>query len=281
MLNGLWAILGISFLLALNSLANRAIDKFTVLVKRKKQELENLRYQMTTIPARFALGLTALITASIIAAAYFDPTFTGLSNPFLLALFLVIAIFSYSFAPIMLYQGFRQLVLVTKAYHLVGEINLFQLQPLYAFAGLTMTSSLFWVLVLNLSLIDNASETSTTEFLLSMAFNVPFIVLAFVTFIVPLWGIHRRIQNTKEAALAENGFQIERAHQALYRHLDKGDYKKGNDLEKSLASLYRMREQIEKVPTWPWNPGTLRNFLSAIFLPMGLWLVQRYLSGMF
>jgi hypothetical protein len=52
-------------------------------------------------------------------------------------------------------------------------------------------------------------------------------------------------------------------------------------MEKSLASLYRMREQIEKVPTWPWTPGTFRNFLSAVFLPMGLWFFQRYLSGMF
>jgi hypothetical protein len=281
MFNGLWAILGISFLLVLNNLANRAIDKFAVLVNRKKQELENLRYQMTTIPARFTLGLTALITILITAAAYFDPTFIGLSNPPSLALFLVIAIFSYSFAPIMLYQGFRQLVLVTRAYHLVGEINLFQLHPLYAFAGLTMTSSLFWLLVLNLNFIGNASETSTADFFLSIVFNTPFIVLAFVTFIVPLWGIHRRIQNTKETALAENGLQVGRAHQALYRNLDKGDYQRGSDLEKPLASLYRMREQIEKIPTWPWNPGTLRNFLSAVFLPLGLWFVQRFLANFF
>ena len=101
------------------------------------------------------------------------------------------------------------------------------------------------------------------------------------TFIVPLWGIHRRIQSRKEQALAENGLQIERAHQTLYRSLNRNDYKKGSDIEKSLASLYKMREQIEKIPTWPWNPGTFRNFLSAVFLPMGLWLTQRYLAGLF
>ena len=279
--NGVWAILGISFLLALNSLANRAIDKFSVLIPRKNVELENLRYQMTTVPARFALGLTVLIAIVMMAAAYFDPTFLGVSAPVSIALFLFFVIFSYSFAPIMLYQGFRQLVLVTQAYRLVNEINLFRLQPLYAFAGLTMTSSLFWILVLNLNFLGNASETSTADFLLSMIFNAPFVALAFVTFIVPLWGIHRRIQNRKEQALAENGLQIERAHQTLYRNLNRNDYKKGSDIEKSLASLYKMREQIEKIPTWPWNPGTFRNFLSAVFLPMGLWLTQRYLAGLF
>jgi hypothetical protein len=102
--------------------------------------------------------------------------------------------------------------------------------------------------------------------------------LAFVTFIVPLWGIHTRIQRKKEEAIEENGLQIEKAHQSLYRLLNKGDYKKTAEMEKSLASLYRMREQIEKVPTWPWNAGTLRGFLSAVFLPLGIWLTQQILS---
>lgn len=279
--NGIWSILGLSFLLLLDNTANRASSKFSALIPRKKAELENLRYQMTTIPARPAVALTVLIILALVAASYFDPTFIGLTNPLSLLLFLIVAIFSYSFAPIMLYQGLRQLVLVTKAFRLVGEINLFQLQPLYAFAGLTMTSSLLWVLVLNINIIGNTAETSAADTWLSLVFNTPYIALAFATFIIPLWGIHRRIQNRKENALAENGLQIERAHQALYRHLNKGDYKKGSDLEKSLASLYRMREQIQNVPTWPWNPGTFRNFLSAVFLPMGIWFAQRFLSGLF
>jgi hypothetical protein len=279
--NGIWAILGISFLLILDNFADRSANKFSVLVPRSKTELEVLRYQMTIIPARFAIGLTALIAVIMLVAAILDPAFLGLSNPISIALFLFIAIFSYSFAPLMLYQGLRQLILVTRAYRLVREINLFQLQPLYAFAGLTMTSSLFWILVLNLNLIGNQSESSAADNLLSLVFNAPYILLAFATFVVPLWGIHRRIQNKKETELAENGLQIEKAHHSLYQSLNKRDYKRGSELEKALASLYRMREQIEKVPTWPWTPGTFRNFLSAVFLPMGLWLFQRYLSGMF
>jgi hypothetical protein len=279
--NGIWAILGISFLLILDSFADRAVDKFSTLVPHNKAELEKLRYQMTTLPARFALGLTILIAIILIVAAILDPAFLGLSNPFSISLFLIIAIFSYSFAPLMLYQGLRQLILVTRAYHLVKQINLFRLQPLYAFAGLTMTSSLFWILVLNLNLIGNQSETSAADTLLSIVFNTPYILLAFATFVVPLWGIHRRIQNKKERELAENGQQIEKAHQSLYGNLNKRDYKKSSEMEKALASLYRMREQIEKIPTWPWTPGTFRNFLSAVFLPMGLWFFQRYLSGMF
>jgi hypothetical protein len=140
---------------------------------------------------------------------------------------------------------------------------------------------LFWILILNMNFVSNFSDgapTSLADILLAYVLVFPYIVLAFVTFIVPLWGIHQRIQRTKEVEIEKNGMQIEKVHGILYKHLNKGDYKKGNDLEKSLTGLYKMREQIEKVPTWPWNPGTLRSFLSAVFLPLGIWLLQQLLS---
>lgn len=278
--NGIWSIIGIIFLILLDRIAHRAIDRFSVLVPAKKKELELIRYQMTNIPAGSAMVFTVLIILIIVVSSYFDPTFLGADHPVSVVIFVVFAAFSYSFAPLMLYHGFRQLNLVTKAYRMVDEINLFHLQPLYAFSGLTMTSSLFWILILNMNFVSNFSDgapTSLADIFLAYVLVFPYVVLAFVTFIVPLWGIHQRIQRTKEVEIEKNGMQIEKVHGILYKHLNKGDYKKGNDLEKSLTSLYKMREQIEKVPTWPWTPGTFRNFLSAIFLPLALWGAQQLL----
>jgi hypothetical protein len=279
--NALWSIIGIVFLILLDRIAHRAIDRFSVLVPAKKKELELIRYQMTNIPARSTMVFTVLIVLLILVSSFFDPNFLFVDHPVSVAIFIVFAAFSYAFAPIMLYHGFRQLNLVIKAYRMVDEINLFHLQPLYAFSGLTMTSSLFWLLILNMNFVSNFSDgapTSLADIFLAYALILPYIILAFITFIVPLWGIHQRIQRTKEVEIEKNGMQIEKMHSTLYKHLNKGDYKKGNDLEKSLASLYKMREQIEKVPTWPWNPGTLRSFLSAVFLPLGIWLLQQVLS---
>ncbi len=279
--NAIWSIIGIVFLILLDRIAHRAIDRFSVLLPAKKNELELVRYQLTNIPAGSALVFTVLIVLTIVISSYFDPTFLVVDNPVSVAIFVFFAAFSYSLAPLMLYQGFRQLNLVTKAYRMVDEINLFHLQPLYAFSGLTMTSSLFWILILNLNFVSNFSEgspTSVADIFLAYVLVLPYLILAFITFIVPLWGIHQRIQRTKEVEIEKNGMQIEKVHGILYKHLNKGEYKKGNDLEKSLNSLYRMREQIEKVPTWPWNPGTLRSFLSAVFLPLGIWLLQQLLS---
>ena len=114
LVNGIWAVIGVSFLLVLDQTANKAIDKFAVLVPKKKAELESLRYQMTTIPAGVALALTLVIAIVLAVALYFDPSFAyvGISSPISYFIFYVLVVFSYSFAPLMLYQGFRQLGLV-------------------------------------------------------------------------------------------------------------------------------------------------------------------------
>lgn len=282
---GLWSVIGLGFLYIIYRSAERAIDKFSVLVPAKKKELEELRYQITTIPARFAFWSAMVMAAVIGFAAYSDPAFLykGIHGPMAYAIFLVVTIFSYSFAPILIYQGFRQLRGVNKAYELVREINIFHLQPLYAFSGLTMASSLLWILVLNLSIYGDfvlKPSSSLADLAINIAVNTPLIVLAFITFLLPLWGIHKRIQQKKEEVREENGLEIHRVHQNLLSHLRKNDYKTGGDAERVLTSLYKMREQIEKVPTWPWNPGSLRNFLSAVFLPLALWLVQQFLRGL-
>jgi hypothetical protein len=283
--NSLWGVTSLGFVILLDRASRQALDKFAVLVPSKKQELEMLRYKMTTIPARPAWLLTALMVIALGFAFYSDPAtlYLGMRSPISYVLVVPLAIFSYAFAPLLILQGIRILGSVRHAYHLVGEINLFELQPLYAFTGITMLSGGFWLLIMNMNILGNyiLVKATDTSIFFSIIFVTPLIPLAFLTFLYPLWGIHKRIQNKKESALRENGRQIERTHATLFKHLNKNDHKKSGDLEKSLNSLYKMRDQIERVPTWPWNPGTFRNFLSAVFLPLGLWGIQQILVRMF
>lgn len=283
--NGVWSVISLIFFFIIENLVNKAIARFSVLVPGKKKQLEEIRDQMISIPPTFAFWALVFMAAVIVAGSYFSPTFLyeGIRSPASYAILIAVAVFSYAFGPIFIVQGFRQLQAVVKAYELVSEINIFHLQPLYAFSGLTMTMSLFWIVVLNMSFYGNLVMTphsSLPDLILTFAFGVPLIVLAFVTFIYPLLGIHQRILRAKEKALEENGLEIDRVHKNVYRNLRSSKYKTAGDAERSLTSLYKMREQIEKVPTWPWHAGSLRNFLSAVFLPLGLWLLQQYLRGL-
>ena len=42
--------------------------------------------------------------------------------------------------------------------------------------------------------------------------------------------------------------------------------------------MLQQREIVAKLPTWPWSVGTARGFLTAILLPIALFVVQRFLT---
>jgi hypothetical protein len=42
--------------------------------------------------------------------------------------------------------------------------------------------------------------------------------------------------------------------------------------------LALMHYLLSKIPTWPWQPGTLRVALSPLLLPVAVWLIQRFLE---
>ncbi len=52
-------------------------------------------------------------------------------------------------------------------------------------------------------------------------------------------------------------------------------------LNKALGTMLQQRDVVARLPTWPWSAGTLRAFVTAILLPLGLFIVQRVLSQLF
>ena len=51
-------------------------------------------------------------------------------------------------------------------------------------------------------------------------------------------------------------------------------------LDRTISALRHEREILAKLPTWPWSAGTIRGFGSALLLPIGLFLIQRYLGAL-
>lgn len=46
----------------------------------------------------------------------------------------------------------------------------------------------------------------------------------------------------------------------------------------ALGALTAQRDLIVRLPTWPWSTAALTRFLSAVLLPIGLWLITRVLE---
>jgi hypothetical protein len=262
-------------------LAKQAIRRFAPLIKDHRAELDEIQYQMTSMPARPVLALFTVAAVFITIGSFQDPTLifyelpAGPVHPLSWAFGLFFGVTSYSLAPVMLYHAVRQLALITKAYELVDEVNVFHQQPLYAFSGLTMRTAMFFIFLVYLTYAgEYIYEASASEEAINLVLSVIIVPLSLMIVLLPLWGIHERLLRSREGVLEENSVQIASTRAKLYTAIEKQSYSDVNGLDTAMASLYKERDQLQAIPTWPWAPGTLRNFLSAVLIPMMLWLLQ-------
>jgi hypothetical protein len=101
---------------------------------------------------------------------------------------------------------------------------------------------------------------------------------AVATFLFPLLGIHRHLAREKDRMLHEAGTRLEAGVAELHRRMDGNELARMDDLNKALASLEIERAALERVPTWPWERGTVRSLVAALLLPVAVWLVQLLLG---
>ena len=252
--------------------------------------LEELRYRLTTLPPRPTLWaslagvLVGLVTpllvfrvpgttAHSLAAAFAWGRMS--TTPGAMTVFLIQMAFSEAVAGVFIYHSIHQLREISRIYLTFTRLNLYRLQPLYAFsvpAALTAGG---------LILYNYAWFAVAPEFLnqpISIALGVFFATAAAVIFAWPLLGIHRRLVGEKKRALAESARRFEAAVAELHQRVDKKALAKMDDLNKTLASLELERAALQRIPTWPWDPGTPRGLAATLVLPLVIWLAQYILQ---
>jgi hypothetical protein len=82
------------------------------------------------------------------------------------------------------------------------------------------------------------------------------------------------LAEAKENALSENAQRWQACTAHLHRMIDRGQLGPADRLDKTLSALERTRGAIERIPTWPWRPETLRGLIAALLLPVIIWLIQ-------
>ncbi len=60
----------------------------------------------------------------------------------------------------------------------------------------------------------------------------------------------------------------------LHERVDSGDLQGVEDLNSAIASLEIERQALSRIPTWPWQPETVRLLATALVLPLVLLLAQ-------
>lgn len=191
-------------------------------------------------------------------------------------------IIGYSVGPLMLLVGWRQVTGVAACYALIDDLDPLQQRRLYAPAGLAMRVGLVFIAILNLTLASTLlTDPTVSELVVSVAMGVVTLSVGIAALVGPVLGIHGRLLDAKRQLLEENAAAVARTRDKVYDALDRDARDEVESLDKGLTSLLRLRDELDRIKTWPWSPGAVRSYASAVFLPLVVWAVQQALTGGF
>ncbi len=159
------------------------------------------------------------------------------------------------------------------------RVDLFHLEPLYAFSILTAATGLA-LLALIIGLIVFLSLAIGTFLLVGtsdIAITVVIAALAVACFFVPLVGLHGRIADEKAARMADAQTTLATVLAAVRTRVADGDLDGAAKLKDAMLAADASVVAIARISTWPWRSETLRGFVSAVLLPVGLFLAYELL----
>jgi hypothetical protein len=280
--NAVWMAVPIAALHYLSAEGKRALAAFRRAMNADDETVRRLEYRLTRIPKWPVLGINAALALILILLTSRDPALVAPEplSPITMLMLLAYSSLGFSFVPIFVYQTLRQLRVVAEMYAMVEHVNVFNLQPLYVLSGLTAKTAAAWILLANLTLVLNVVFNFGMQGM-ELSFTIPLLLaqvfFALLAFIVPLWGVHRRIEQDKDRVLEQNSRRLESAYRELERRMAEGDLADMDAFHKGAMALMAFRKEIESISTWPWQPATFRGFLSAVLLPIFLFVVQQAL----
>jgi hypothetical protein len=272
----------IAFFLALipylDDRAEAALTTLRPALEASDDEYSQLRHRLTTLPALPTLlaSLAAVIFLNLITAFFGAPIIfdtLAATSPISAALLYFMYMAAWWVFGALMYHTIHQLGLINRIYTKHVRITLFEISPLYAFSSLTALTAVSVTLTTYAWLAINPESQSSVGFGVAMLITV----LGLAAFVWPLLGIHRLLVQEKTRLLDEGSRRLEAAILELHRRMDSGELEGMMDLSMAIGGLETEQNVLKAIPTWPWEPEIVRLLITALLLPLGLWVIQAVL----
>jgi hypothetical protein len=253
-----------------------ALLSFRPLIDGGRSEFTQIEYQLRVLPRRWGwvtiplgliLGLTSVLESTEAGEGLVFQSIPGIALDVLLTAFLSASLIA------LIIRSIRQLRLVSRLHEQAKNIDLLDLEAPHAFSGLTARTGAGVLLLLILGSLQGGLRT-TLDFILTGSLSL----VAVGIFVIPLLGMRDRLNEEREARIRATNEMLKRATDRLHTGVRDDDYEGMKATEAAIGALMRERELLEGIPTWPWNPATLRGFASTLVLPVVIWLVTRILE---
>jgi len=262
-----------------------SIESFRPVLAMEKPAYEKIRYELATTPAKQGLVVGILGIAVGIMNLRNDPAGYGISDAtsgVTNAYVVVFAVMASAVGVAFLYHSTRQLWMVNRIHAAAKHIDIFESTTLYSFSRLTVRSGIaILIMVYYLNFFLNTiqlqgSAVGVTP--LTTGIVVVGNVIAIASFILPLYGMHLKLAQEKMGLIEQISRRFKTIFGKLHEAIDTDDMERVSAVNKAIASLTVERETLMRISTWPWAPGTLRGFVSAIALPIIIFLITRILD---
>lgn len=290
-----YSFYGVYFLAAiyyLDTWAKAAFTTFRSVLSVDEEAQAVLLYQLTTLPARpvWLLSAALLLGQIFLVRPLIIPLWEAMGFPHhsIAATLVDLGIFSFNAITvgIFIYHTLRQLSWISRIHKAATSVNLFQLRPLYSLSELTARTAGILILVgfiIEQQTVSHGAMTSDPYalrmgWLFTLTSILVYSLLAVAVFFLPLLGLHNLLVREKEHLQAEVDSRLQAHIQFLHSCIDDRQLQDAPAINSHLASLALERDILAKLPTWPWQPGTLNFILTAVLLPIILWITQQFLG---
>lgn len=267
----------------MDRVADSSLARFRHTFKGSEQDFRLARYRLTTAPAQGSLmrGLAGFVSSIVLfvllqdLGASYNLTRVSASAPSQIVFLAYILIAWFGFGT-WVFHTVHQLLVINKLYTENARVDPSYPDPLYSLSAITSRTAIF--ILANtygwFGLNTVSYRSAVVELPALIITNLFFVGLGLLIFIWPLWGAHRLLDEVKSMALAKNSQHHKRAVKELHHRVEARNVAGIDGWEKALSALHIERLQLERLPIWPWAPGSLRNFLLALVVPVLVWFVQ-------
>jgi hypothetical protein len=269
----------LAILVYINRWSERALAAFWPATGWPDDRREAWRYELTTSPGGYGfieLGVGLLAAVGAFLGASGTGIGPGADRSILFASYLPAAWLGYSLLIAVILHSTRQLRLVARIHREATAIDPFDRGALYAFSNVTARTGLAYVIAGYYAVtVNGAFQAGNT---IGIAVILATFAVGVSSFVLPLWGIHERLVREKANLTLDVERLLTKVGAQLYAKVDRGELDSAGPVNASLSGLLALRDRISRVPTWPWPPQLLRGFLSALLLPVVVYIVGHALS---
>jgi hypothetical protein len=260
--------------------AEAALETLRPALTATDEEYDQLRYQLTTMPS----WPTILASLATIAVILLIGLFTGegessievlAASPIAMNLLSAAYYIGWWVFGAFLYHTFHQLTVINSLYADYTRVNLFAMSPLYAFSSVTaLTAAILAISTYGWTTLnpDNLSDP------ISIVLVALITLFALTVFAWPLLGTRRILARDKAQWLDQVSLRYEVIYLELHQRIDQAKFDEIEELAKVISVLDTELDTLRDISTWPWQPDTLRYLMTALLLPLLLWIIQYVLQ---